>query len=29
MSLERTFLLRRLTPYARNVGKRLTKSPKV
>jgi hypothetical protein len=27
--LERTFLLRRLTPYARNIGKRLTKSPKV
>jgi len=27
--LERTFLVRRLTPYARNIGKRLTKSPKV
>ncbi len=27
--LERTFLVRRLPPYFRNVGKRLTKSPKV
>jgi hypothetical protein len=27
--LERTFLVRRLTPYARNIGKRLTKSPKL
>jgi len=27
--LEQTFLVRRLTPYARNVGKRLTRSPKV
>ncbi|BAP89367.1 AAA ATPase [Burkholderiales bacterium GJ-E10] len=28
-ALEQTFLLRRLPPYFRNVGKRLTKSPKV
>jgi predicted AAA+ superfamily ATPase len=27
--LERTFLLRRLSPYFRNVGKRLTKAPKL
>lgn len=27
--LEQTFLVRRLTPYARNIGKRLTKSPKL
>jgi hypothetical protein len=27
--LEQTFLVRRLTPYARNIGKRLVKSPKV
>jgi len=27
--LEQTFLLRRLTPYARNIGKRLVKSPKL
>jgi uncharacterized protein len=27
--LERTFLVRRLTPYARNIGKRLTRSPKI
>jgi predicted AAA+ superfamily ATPase len=27
--LEQTFLLRRLTPYFRNVGKRLTKAPKI
>ena len=27
--LEQTFLARRLTPYARNIGKRLTKAPKV
>ncbi len=27
--LEQTFLLRRLTPYARNIGKRLTKAPKL
>ncbi len=27
--LEQTFLVRRLTPYFRNIGKRLTKSPKV
>jgi predicted AAA+ superfamily ATPase len=27
--LEQTFLVRRLTPYARNIGKRLVKSPKL
>jgi predicted AAA+ superfamily ATPase len=27
--LEQTFLVRRLTPYSRNIGKRLTKAPKV
>jgi hypothetical protein len=27
--LERTFLIRRLPPYSRNVGKRLTKAPKL
>lgn len=27
--LERTFLARRLTPYARNIGKRLVKAPKL
>jgi uncharacterized protein len=27
--LEQTFLVRRLPPYFRNIGKRLTKSPKV
>lgn len=27
--LEQTFVVRRLTPYARNIGKRLTKSPKL